>query len=47
MVMVVEKDKVNAAVHELQSAGEMVWQVGELIDRTNDGCVIKNMGVWA
>ena len=47
MIMVVEKGKVGSALQELQSAGETVWQVGKLIERTNDGCVIENMGIWA
>ncbi len=47
MVMVVGKDKLSSALEELQSAGETVWQVGKLIERTNDGCVIENMGIWA
>lgn len=47
MVMVVGKDKLSSALQELQSAGETVWQVGELKERTDDGCVIENMGIWA
>lgn len=45
--MVVGQDKLDAALGELQSAGETVWQVGKLIERTSDGCVIENMEVWA
>ena len=47
MVLVVEKDKMGSALQELQSAGETVWQVGKLVERTTDGCVIENMGIWA
>ena len=47
MVMVVGQDQLAAALGELQSAGETVWQVGKLIDRTSDACVIENMKVWA
>lgn len=47
MVLVVGKDKLDAALQELQSAGETVWQVGALIDRAGDRCVIENMRVWA
>ena len=46
MVMVVGKDELDSARRELQSAGETVWQVGTLIERTNEGCVIENMGTW-
>ena len=46
MVLVVGKDELSSAFQELRSAGETVWQVGELTERTNDGCVIENMGVW-
>lgn len=46
MVMVVGKDELDSALRELQSAGETVWQVGTLIERTNEGCVIENMGTW-
>lgn len=44
--MVVEKDKVGSALQELQSAGETVWQVGRLVERTSEGCVIENMRIW-
>ena len=47
MVMVVGEDKVSSALQELRSAGETVWQVGKLVERTDDGCVIENMGIWA
>ena len=47
MVMVVGKDKASLAIEELRSAGETVWQVGELAERTGEGCVVENMGIWA
>ena len=47
MVMVVGEDKVISALQELRAAGETVWQVGKLIERTDAGCMIENMGIWA
>ena len=47
MVMVVGEDKLSSALQQLQSAGETVWQVGKLIERTDDGCVIENTEIWA
>ena len=46
MVMVVGEDQLGSALQELRSAGETVWQVGKLIERTDDGCVIENTGIW-
>ena len=47
MVIVVEEDNVSSALQELQAAGETVWQVGKLVERTESGCVIENMDTWA
>lgn len=47
MVIVVEEDKVSSALQELRAAGETVWRVGKLVERTESGCVIENMDAWA
>ncbi|KAL8696558.1 MAG: hypothetical protein Q9201_007601 [Fulgogasparrea decipioides] len=46
MVIVVTKDKADAALQELKNAGEKVWRVGQLMERSSDGCVVENMEVW-
>ena len=47
MVIVVEEHNVSSAIRELQEAGETVWRVGRLVERTENGCVIENMDTWA
>lgn len=47
MVVVVAENNVNLALEELRSAGETVWKVGKLIERTKEGCIIENTESWA
>ncbi|KAL8728841.1 MAG: hypothetical protein Q9181_005205 [Wetmoreana brouardii] len=46
MVIVVAEDKADAAFQELEKAGEKVWRVGQLVERSGDGCMIEDMEVW-
>jgi hypothetical protein len=31
---------------QLRDAGEQVFEVGRLVDRTTDGCTLKNLEAW-
>lgn len=48
MVLVVDQEKVNETVDELERAGETVHVVGTVIERDEkrQGCVLKNMDTW-
>ena len=46
MVMVVEESKLDQTLQVLRSAGETVWEVGRLIERKDEGCVVDNMKAW-
>lgn len=46
MVLVVAADKADSASQELEKAGEKVWRVGQLVERSGDGCTVGNMEVW-
>ena len=47
MVIVVGEDKVESSLQTFKSAGEEVWQIGRLVERQGDGCIIENMTTWA
>ncbi|KAL8667955.1 MAG: hypothetical protein Q9202_000421 [Teloschistes flavicans] len=46
MVLVVAADKADVASQELEKAGEKVWRVGQLVERSGEGCTVENMEVW-
>lgn len=46
MVMVVSREHMDEAMEELQKVGETVYNVGSLIERERDGCVLKNLDAW-
>jgi len=46
MVLVVSADKVGVTTEILQEHGEQVYQVGSLVKRTADECIVRHMGVW-
>jgi homoserine kinase len=46
MVLVVAKEKVVEASETLKGAGETVFDIGTLVRRTGEGCVLKNISVW-
>lgn len=48
MVMIVAEEKAEEAAQELRNAGEKVWQVRRIIERTGTGedCVVERMDVW-
>lgn len=47
MVLVVERNKASEASKVLKDIGESVYEVGTLVKRTSEGCVVKNMTVWS
>ncbi|KAI4194217.1 MAG: hypothetical protein LQ350_007901 [Teloschistes chrysophthalmus] len=46
MVLVVAAEKADSTSQELENAGEKVWRVGQLVERSGDGCTVENMEVW-
>lgn len=46
MVLVVGREHVEETKARLQEFGESVFVVGELVPRTGEDCVVKNMHVW-
>ena len=46
MVAVVRKEDVQQVKDELEAAGEQVYEIGRLVPRTKDGCVLKGLGSW-
>ncbi|KZF21330.1 phosphoribosylamine--glycine ligase [Xylona heveae TC161] len=46
MVIVVSKEKADETKKILEAAGEKVFQVGKLVKRTGEGCVVTNMDKW-
>jgi len=47
MILVVERNKASEAIKVLEDTGESVYEVGTLVKRTGEGCVVKNMTVWS
>lgn len=48
MVLVVGQANLVQAVRELEAAGETVFTVGKLVERTGDeGCVLRNLQDWS
>ncbi|GAB7362114.1 hypothetical protein MBLNU230_g2142t1 [Neophaeotheca triangularis] len=46
MVIVVEESKVEKAMEVLRAGGEKVNKVGKLVDRVDEGCVLKTLEAW-
>jgi phosphoribosylamine--glycine ligase/phosphoribosylformylglycinamidine cyclo-ligase len=46
MVAVVSKENLQQVVAELESAGEKVYTIGQLVTRETDGCILKNLESW-
>jgi phosphoribosylamine--glycine ligase / phosphoribosylformylglycinamidine cyclo-ligase len=46
MVAVVSKENASQVISELEAAGEKVYTIGQLIPRSGEGCVLKNLQSW-
>lgn len=46
MVMVVSQEHVEETMEELKKAGETVYNVGRVVEREGEGCVLKNVDTW-
>ena len=46
MVIVVGSDKADEARSVLEAAGEKVYTIGKLVERTGEGCVLDNIEAW-
>ena len=46
MVAVVSKENVHQVIAELEAAGEKVYNIGRLMPRSGEGCVLKNLLSW-
>ena len=46
MVLVVSKDNVRAVTAQLEDAGEKVFEVGSLVKRTGEGCMLQKLEAW-
>lgn len=46
MVIAVAQEMADAAIQELEDAGEKVWIVGKLVERTDEGCMVEHMEIW-
>jgi len=46
MILVVSEENVKAVVAELEDAGETVFEVGTLVRRDGEGCVLNNLMAW-
>jgi phosphoribosylamine--glycine ligase/phosphoribosylformylglycinamidine cyclo-ligase len=46
MVAVVKKEDVRQVKDELEAAGEQVYEIGRLVPRMKDGCVLKGLETW-
>ncbi|KAI9786889.1 MAG: hypothetical protein M1839_005120 [Geoglossum umbratile] len=46
MVLVVSVENVKQVVGELEGAGETVFQIGRLVTREAEGCILKNLEAW-
>ncbi|CAK7271156.1 Bifunctional purine biosynthetic protein ADE1 [Sporothrix epigloea] len=47
MVIAVGAAEVPQVTSILKAAGETVFQIGQLVERRNEGCVLQNLYVWA
>ena len=46
MVLVVSAENVKEASHILTAAGETVFEIGRLVSRSGEGCVLENVESW-
>ena len=46
MVIVVGQAQVRETMEDLKQAGERVYKVGNVIERQEQGCVLKNLDAW-
>ncbi len=46
MVMVVSQEHLNGTMEELEKAGETVYNVGSVVEREREGCVLRNLHAW-
>ena len=46
MVLVVASEDVEQTVGVLKESGETVFEVGRLVERREDGCILMNMEAW-
>jgi phosphoribosylamine--glycine ligase / phosphoribosylformylglycinamidine cyclo-ligase len=46
MVLVVSVENVKQVISELEEAGERVFEIGKLVARESEGCILKNLDVW-
>jgi phosphoribosylamine--glycine ligase / phosphoribosylformylglycinamidine cyclo-ligase len=46
MVAVVRKEDIQQVKHELEAVGEQVYEIGRLVPRIKDGCVLKGLESW-
>ncbi|KAI9697961.1 MAG: hypothetical protein M1836_004314 [Candelina mexicana] len=46
MVLVVAQENVTQVITELEQDGETVFQIGKLVERTSEGCILNNLAVW-
>ncbi|CAK7207416.1 Bifunctional purine biosynthetic protein ADE1 [Sporothrix eucalyptigena] len=47
MVVAVGAAEVAQVTSILQAAGETVFQIGQLVERTGEGCILQNLDSWA
>lgn len=46
MVVVVRREDVERVVGELRERGERVFEIGRLVERRGEGCVLRNLEAW-
>ena len=46
MVLVVKKEDSKQAMAELRDAGETVFEIGKLVERREESCVLRNLEAW-
>lgn len=46
MILAVAKENVDEAKKSLEEDGETVYEIGRLLDREGDGCILKNIDSW-
>jgi phosphoribosylamine--glycine ligase/phosphoribosylformylglycinamidine cyclo-ligase len=46
MVAVVSKENAHLVISTLEASGEKVYTIGELVQRSVEGCVLKNLASW-
>lgn len=46
MVAVVSQENAAQVISTLEDAGEKVYTIGRLVQRSGEGCVLKNLPSW-